>query len=265
MVYQCLIDKKRVQAFKRAIFHSVKPGDIVVDLGTGSGILSLFAAKAGAKKIYAVEADTMIYQVFKNHLKDSIYKDQIILMNNYAEKVQLPEKVDIVICEMIATGLIDELQVPVMNHIHKFCKKTTKIILKEILNFIEVVEVRNRFYGENLQTIQYEYSWHKKNMSIPLSEKHLYKKIDFTKLNDHHISVSLDIPIKKNGVLNGIRISNRTIFSDSSILDETDAYCMPLTLPTKTLKVLKGDIIRLKLNYELCKGMQNFIFSLSRL
>jgi predicted RNA methylase len=54
LVDECLLDAKRVREFKSAINKSVRPGDIVVDAGTGSGIIALIAARAGAKKVYAL-------------------------------------------------------------------------------------------------------------------------------------------------------------------------------------------------------------------
>src|SRR3989344_5253196 len=60
IVSQCLVDKERTETFGKAIEETVKECDVVLDLGTGSSILSLFAAKAGAKKVIGVEFDPFI-------------------------------------------------------------------------------------------------------------------------------------------------------------------------------------------------------------
>ncbi|MBU0586229.1 50S ribosomal protein L11 methyltransferase [Candidatus Micrarchaeota archaeon] len=53
---QMLGDRLRLKQFKNALEQRVKPGDTVIDLGAGWGVLSIYAAQAGAKKVYAIEA-----------------------------------------------------------------------------------------------------------------------------------------------------------------------------------------------------------------
>lgn len=65
----------------------------MLDVGAGSGILSFFAAQAGAKRIYAVEASTMAHYAQKlvaaNNLQDSIK-----VIPGKIEEIELPEKVN---------------------------------------------------------------------------------------------------------------------------------------------------------------------------
>ena len=55
-----LADRIRVEAYRRGIAGSIKPGDVVIDLGTGTGILAFMASRAGAKHIYAIDHSDFI-------------------------------------------------------------------------------------------------------------------------------------------------------------------------------------------------------------
>ncbi|MBA0739692.1 hypothetical protein Gogos_012931, partial [Gossypium gossypioides] len=74
-------------------------GCVVVDVGAGSGILSLFAAQAGAKHVYAVEASEMADYARKLISGNPTLGQRITVIEGKVEEVELPEKADILISE----------------------------------------------------------------------------------------------------------------------------------------------------------------------
>ncbi|KAL3626513.1 putative histone-arginine methyltransferase 1.3 [Castilleja foliolosa] len=81
---------------------------VVVDVGAGSGILSLFAAQAGAKHVYAVEASEMADYARKLIAGNPILSQRITVIKGKVEEVELPEKADILISEPMGTLLVNE-------------------------------------------------------------------------------------------------------------------------------------------------------------
>ncbi|KAG8369962.1 hypothetical protein BUALT_Bualt14G0067700 [Buddleja alternifolia] len=81
---------------------------VVVDVGAGSGILSLFAAQAGAKHVYAVEASEMADYARKLIAGNPLLGQRITVIKGKVEEVELPEKADILISEPMGTLLVNE-------------------------------------------------------------------------------------------------------------------------------------------------------------
>jgi SAM-dependent methyltransferase len=102
-----LRDLERNEAYRRAIAHVVKPGDVVLDVGAGTGILSIFAAAAGARRVYAVERTT-IADVARQLIESNGYSACIEVLQSDLEEVTLPEKVDVIISEWMGGFGVDE-------------------------------------------------------------------------------------------------------------------------------------------------------------
>lgn len=91
-------DHARTDAYRRAIEACVRPGDVVLDVGAGSGILSLFAARAGALRVYAVEPSP-IGAVIEDLAKANGLEKKVRVRRCQVEDLDIHEDVDVVISE----------------------------------------------------------------------------------------------------------------------------------------------------------------------
>ena len=249
-VFNCLIDEERSLAFKKAIENTVRPGDIVVDMGTGSGILAMFAAKAGAKKVYAVENDRNNIFTLKEIFKKNKVNKIIELIEGDVTTVKLPEKVNVIIGEMIATALIEELQIPAMNNILDYAKNGCKVLLSKYDSFLSLVDSPSEYYGLDFPIIRYEYPDLLKLKSVDMSELFLYYSVDFNKKNEiNDVNADILVRVNKSGFINGIKLSSQTKFFDQSSIWGTFAYSYPIIFPVLKTKVLKGDSFRIRVKY----------------
>ncbi|XP_022920816.2 protein arginine N-methyltransferase 6 [Onthophagus taurus] len=106
-----LTDSARNRAYKQAIEDNREEfrGKIVLDVGAGTGILSVFVAQAGAAKVYAVEASD-VYKIAEEVVKENNFQNVIEVIHTRIENLQLPEneKVDVIISEWMGFYLLHE-------------------------------------------------------------------------------------------------------------------------------------------------------------
>ncbi|GAA5922674.1 hypothetical protein JCM1841_001099 [Sporobolomyces salmonicolor] len=106
-----LKDAVRTNAYRDFITHPanapVFKDKIVLDVGCGTGILSMFAAKAGAKKVYAVDASNVAFKAMRN-IKANGLNEVITVIKGKVEEINLPEKVDVIISEWMGYCLLYE-------------------------------------------------------------------------------------------------------------------------------------------------------------
>lgn len=105
-----LADGVRVDALVGAVGAAVRPGDVVVDLGTGTGLLAVAAARAGACRVYAIESDAEVLEVARRVVVDNGVDDRVRLCHGRSTEVELPERADVVVAEIVGSfGLEEEI------------------------------------------------------------------------------------------------------------------------------------------------------------
>lgn len=102
-------DFARTFTYRKAILNNYNNiyQKSVLDLGAGTGILSMFCAQAGARKVYAVEASD-VAEVASKVVSTNKVDDQVVVIQSKMEDATLPEKVDVIVSEWMGYMLLYE-------------------------------------------------------------------------------------------------------------------------------------------------------------
>jgi hypothetical protein len=155
---QMLNDRQRTAVFVRAIQEVVRPGDVVIDIGTGTGVLALAAARAGAKHVYAIEA-TEIGAVAAKMFSANALSNRITLVQGWSTQVSLPEPADVLVSELIGNEPLAESVLEIMRDAHqRLLKPEARLVPDEMRIFglpISVPDVDDRTF-----TLDAARKWH---------------------------------------------------------------------------------------------------------
>ncbi|GFU33651.1 protein arginine N-methyltransferase 9 [Nephila pilipes] len=114
-----LNDKERNLAYKQAITRAIEDGHHrVLDIGAGTGILSMMAADANAEKVYACEASEIMFAVLQNVIQ--VNDKPVKIFQKFSTELlideDLPEKVSLIVTEIFDAGLFGENSLETLNH-----------------------------------------------------------------------------------------------------------------------------------------------------
>src|SRR3954447_8117949 len=230
--YACLKDTQRTLTLRDAIRRVVRPGDVVIDVGAGTGILSLFAAEAGAARVYAVEVDPLLATALRRSAALNELADRIAIVSGDARTEDLPADADVVIAELIETGLIEEQQVAVLNNLHRrgVIGPRTRLIPERYSTAIELVDVETTFYGFTIAAplhewpnyVEAEDGWLPVQVR-PLTAKTMVTCVDFGAPVPPAVDRHLELTGMADGVANAIRISGQAQLCPHLSLGPTNA------------------------------------------
>lgn len=118
--FPMLADRTRNRAYAEAIARSVRPGDIVLDIGTGAGLTAMLAARAGAAHVYTCEIQPLIAEAAKRVIAANGLSERITVLSKPSHDlilgVDLPEPADVVISEIVDSVLLGEGALATLSH-----------------------------------------------------------------------------------------------------------------------------------------------------
>ena len=126
-------DEERNLAYDLALKRAVKPTDVVLEVGTGSALVAMMAARAGARLVVTCEAVPILAEVAKETVARNGYADRIRVISKRSTQVKLgedlPERADIFVSELVNVGMLAPNMLPIIQHTRtNFCKPDARII-----------------------------------------------------------------------------------------------------------------------------------------
>lgn len=146
-----LSDFQRLGAYLAAIRAHHLQGKKVLDVGAGSGILSLLAAKHGlAEHVWAVEAVPGMAKMAKQLVEQNGLQDKVTVLNCRVEDVELPGKVDVIISEWMGFYLVHESMLEsVLKARDRFLQPQAEDLRKEIAGYEDFLGLDLGVVGEH--------------------------------------------------------------------------------------------------------------------
>jgi type I protein arginine methyltransferase len=138
-----LADTRRIESYYQAIAKYVKEGDVVLDLGTGTGILSFFASAQRPKKVYAIDHSNIIKCALA--LADSNGISGIEFVRKHSKSFEPKEKVDVIIQEQMGSWLFNENMVDsVLDLRNRVLKKGGRILPNRFEVYFEPAQLKRQ-------------------------------------------------------------------------------------------------------------------------
>ncbi|EDM25716.1 hypothetical protein LNTAR_13242 [Lentisphaera araneosa HTCC2155] len=238
-----LNDKTRTLAYQKAIREVVSENDIVVDIGTGTGVLAITAAQAGAKHVYAIEATELGKVAERNFAKNRL-NDKITLLEGLSTEIHLPEKASVLVSEIIGNDPLNERIIPTTKDA---CKRLLKPEARLIPQTLEIyllpltvpTKLINKYFftkrtcsdWKNAYQIDFsellntptsnrliELGSHKCKDFPTFSEPLLISKIVLSKISNETLSIQGSFKSQIDGVLNGFLIYFNSKLSPHTLL-----------------------------------------------
>lgn len=143
-----LADRVRMRRLRRALTAVIRPGDVVADVGAGTAVLAMLACRAGAKRVYAIEHNPVVYWLANRLVRGNGLADRVCLIEGKAQNVTLPEPVDVIVSETIGNfgtdeGIYETMQPFASRHL----KPEGRIIPARLQTYLVPVQYQREFRG----------------------------------------------------------------------------------------------------------------------
>lgn len=262
-----LKDELRMNAYEEAIKRTVQPGSVVLDIGTGTGIHALMAARTGARHVYAIEPADAIH-VARNLARVNGLEDRITFIQDMSIRVTLPEKADVLISDLHGTLPWFGKHIPTMADARERLLTNQAVILpaKDTVHVV-VVEApklyssfsepwEDRPFGFEMDTIARlltnSFARGRVDRDAFLSPVQTITEVDYYSVQDPDVDLSQCLRIDRPGLCHGLLFwfdtqVHQDIRLTSAPYEPEISYGSAFFPLTRPVEVARGDRMELRL------------------
>ena len=218
---EMIADRVRIAAYVEALRQAVRPGGIVVDIGTGPGIMAVLACQLGASRVYAIESDEII-QVARTIAAANGCADRIEFIEDLSTKVTLPIRADVIVSDMRGVLPLFEHHIPsIADARRRFLAPTGTLIPQKDTIWASIVEAPELYakivdpwerheLGQDLMPVRRMIvNDIQKGRFKPeqlLTEPKLWATIDYANVENPDFQGSLNWTVRRAGTGHGIAV-----------------------------------------------------------
>jgi len=261
-----ITDRVRIDAYAQALRERVKPGAVVLDIGSGTGIMALLACKFGARKVYAIEPNVIIH-LARKIADDNGCADRIEFIQNMSTKITLPERADVIVSDLRGVLPWFELHIPSITDARKRFLSTggTLIPLRDLVwaAVVEAPELSNVYKlpdGLKMGAFQWIANnvWRKVRVTPQqlLTEPLCWATIDYSTIMNPDICAELSWTTEREGTGNGFVVWFDAVLTEGTGFSNTPGapelfYAHAFFPWPKPVALTAGDSVLIELNANL--------------
>jgi protein arginine N-methyltransferase 1 len=211
-----------------ALRRVVKPGSVVLDLGCGPGVFALLACQLGARRVFAVEPDSVI-ELAPEAAKANGFADRIEFFQGFSTEITLPERADVIISDLRGVLPWYQQHIPsIVDARKRFLAPDGVLIPRRDVLWAAVVDAPER-YGEivgpwranglDLSAARrvMTNTWRKTplNAAELLVEPSCWATLDYREIENPDVSAAISWQVTRSGTAHGVGV-----WFDSELVDE---------------------------------------------
>lgn len=267
-------DTVRNDAYEKALKSALQDGGVVLDIGSGSGLLAMMAARHKATNVITCELVSMVAEKAKVIINRNGFADKIQVINKLSTDLvagtDYSERADILVTEIFDYGLLGEYALSAIEHARKnLLKPNAQLIPSGARVYAMCIESSEIFKNHRVETISgfdlspfnqfssYDYiGYHLAKMNYtPLSSTTPIFDFDFYK--DHHNrSTPIEFEITDSGICHAVaywyelQLDEDTIISTAPHLPQLSCWKQAVQLLPRPLHLVKGETLKLTAHHD---------------